>query len=85
MSFDAAEIEVSMKAVLDVNSQYRLIRGELPGSWIVQEVYSEVLSGGQAVQRYFTRTVPLQAAGVLSWLQASSLPTDAIARIESLL
>jgi len=85
VSFEPAEIEVAMQAVLDVNSQYRLIRGELPGSWIVQEVCSDALAGGQAVQRYFTRSMPLQAAGVLTWLKASSLPTDALARLESLL
>ncbi len=74
-----------MQAVLNIDSRFRLLRGELPGSWIVQEAYSDAQSGGLAVQRYFTRTMPLQAAAVLAWLEASSIPTEALARIESLL
>lgn len=74
-----------MKAVLEINSRFRLLQGELPGSWIVQEVDSVALSGGRTVQRYFTRTMPLQAAGVVTWLESSSLPSEAIAQIETLL
>lgn len=74
-----------MKAVLEINSRFRLLRGELPGSWIVQEVDSVPLSGGRTIQRCFTRTLPLQAAGIITWLKASNLPSEGFAHIETLL
>jgi hypothetical protein len=74
-----------MQAVLEINSKFRLLRGESPGSWIVQEVDSVPLSGGGTIQRYFTRTMPLQAAGIVTWLKSSSLPGEAVAQIETLL
>ena len=74
-----------MKAVLEINPRFRLLRSELPNSWIVQEVDSAAATGGGVVKHYFTRTMPMQAAGIASWMRSHRLPNEAVTHIESLL
>ena len=68
-------VDCVIAVVVDSVVTLRLLAwvGQSLAAWIVQEVCSDAVAGGQAVQRFFTRSMPLQAAGVLTWLMLNAL------------